>query len=303
MNIYLDLIEAKAWKNELKNLSKMNDIYSENVISTATKLAIKYLKLDEMHKNELKNGLGYISFSNLPVDDDLSDPPKNAARPYSKSYISELVLLGITHACGLNPFSYKEEKKGAFVHEIIPIDSINNNSVSSEGVIEFDFHTDGAYLPRSLRPHTLSLICLDDQEHTPTNLVNIKNVISNLSEKIITKLLSPNFIHTAPETFNVQNKKIKSSIFDLIDGEYEIKVALHNIEALDEEAQIALQKLKNAISNNIIQKKWSRGDLIIFNNLKCLHGRGAIKGKRWLQRCYGTYTFPLTTVLELNKLY
>jgi hypothetical protein len=30
------------------------------------------------------------------------------------------------------------------------------------------------------------------------------------------------------------------------------------------------------------------GQLLIFNNRRCLHGRGPVEGKRWIKRIYGT---------------
>ena len=127
------------------------------------------------------------------------------------------MLLGVTKACGLNSFAYKEEKKGALVHEITPKDLKNNTHISSVRMAEFDFHTEGAYLSRNIRPHTLSLMCLVDEQRTATNLVKISDVIKKLSHKSKSVLAESRFVHTAPETFKVQNKRIKSSIFDLVD--------------------------------------------------------------------------------------
>ncbi|MDD0943791.1 hypothetical protein LOD58_11180 [Xylella fastidiosa subsp. multiplex] len=31
-----------------------------------------------------------------------------------------------------------------------------------------------------------------------------------------------------------------------------------------------------------------------------MHGRGQIKGKRWLQRCYGSYYFSPYTIFNLE---
>ena len=300
MQIKINKNLANAWKSELKLLPPINECLSTALIEHCAKLAQKYLNLRDIHLNELKVGGGLLEFCNLPIDDQLCQPPSNAARPYSKGYISELVLLGVTKACGLNPFAYKEEKKGALVHEITPKDLKNNTHISPVRMTEFDFHTEGAYLSRNIRPHTLSLMCLVDEQRTATNLVKISDVIKKLSHKSKSVLAESRFVHTAPETFKVQNKRIKSSIFDLVDGNYEIKAALHNLNATDEDSESALYELKSIISENQIQKSWNAGDLIIFNNLRCLHRRSEVKGNRWLQGCYGTYTFSSATVLDIQ---
>ncbi|MCJ8162949.1 TauD/TfdA family dioxygenase [Acinetobacter zhairhuonensis] len=291
---------ANSWKNELKELPEFNECLTSSIIEQSASLARKYLNLRDIHLNELRMGGGLIEFSNLPIDDQLCPPPTSASRPYTKGYISELVLLGVTNACGLNPFAFKAEKQGALVHEITPIYLADNKSISSEGVAEFDFHTDGAYLSRNIRPHTLSLMCLVDEKKTSTNLVKLSDVVNKLSQKSKEVLVEPRFVHTAPETFKVKNRRILSSIFDLVDGHYEIKAALHNVNATDEDSECALFELKTAVSECQVQKSWDAGDLIIFNNLRCLHGRGEIIGTRWLQRCYGTYTFSPATVLDIE---
>lgn len=301
MNINISNSTSLQWKNELLKLKLQNNHFDKDIINKSSAIATTFLNITEQHKEEIKSGSGYIEFSNIPLDDDICDPPPNAARPYSKGFISELALVGVTKACGLNPFSFLEEKNGALVHEITPVVKEDNQSISSEGTIEFDFHTDGAYLPRSIRPHTLSLICLEDQKRTGTNLIKIDDVIDSLSDKSKSILFQARFTHVAPETFKVKNKFIKNSVLDIVDGHYEIKAALHNITALDSEAKNALNELKLLTKKILSTKVWNSGDLLIFNNLRCMHGRGEIQGKRWLQRCYGTYTFEQSTIVALNQ--
>lgn len=300
MRIKINKHCANSWKDELKALPKSNEYLTSAMIEHSANLAKKYLNLRDIHLNELRAGGGVIEFSNLPIDDQLCSPPTSAARPYTKEYISELVLLGVTKACGLTPFAFKEEKQAALVHEIIPLDGARHKSLSSQGMAEFDFHTDGAYLSRNIRPHSLSLMCRMDEKQTTTNLVKISDVINKLSHKSKNVLVESRFVHTAPKTFKVQNKRIRNSIFDLVDGHYEIKAALHNVNATDEESECALFELKAAVSDCQVQKSLNAGDLIIFNNLRCLHGHCKITGMRRLQGCYGTYTSPLATVSDIE---
>ncbi|HHW4672401.1 MAG TPA: hypothetical protein ACQGQF_00945 [Xylella fastidiosa subsp. pauca] len=69
----------------------------------------------------------------------------------------------------LNPFTYQEEKRSALLHDITPIIASSN------------FHTDGAYLERHLRPHTLSLLCLVDTSQTGTWLASLQAALPLLS--------------------------------------------------------------------------------------------------------------------------
>lgn len=301
MQFFLPDNKSKSLYDNLNALSieyENKSIFSAENIKHLSSILKEHIDITDKHINTLKEE-GYLEFSNLPVDRIICSPPSNASRPYNKGYISEMLILGITQACGVSPFAYSQEKKGALVHEITPIKN-NLNSISSEGSIDFAFHTDGAYLSRNIRPHTLSLICLEDTKSTGTNLVKLSDVVKKLDQSTKEILINKNFIHTAPETFKVHHKQVRSSILDFVDGEYEIKAALHNTKPIDNHSKLALEKLKLEISNNMFTKSWKKGDLIIFNNLKCMHGRGEIKGSRWLQRCYGSYTFSPATVCNLN---
>jgi L-asparagine oxygenase len=300
MNISIQPHASIEWKNTLHTLNADKYLFDEDLIEESANIAHHYLNINESHKNELKTGKGFIEFSNIPIDDQIGNPPCNATRPYDKGFISELALIGVTKACGLTPFSYLEEKNGALVHEITPTDIKQSKSVSSEGTVEFDFHTDGAYLSRSIRPHSLSLLCLVDQKRTGTNLISLDDIISRLTHVHKEILFQSRFVHVAPETFKVKHKYMTNSVLDLVDGHYEIKAALHSITALDQEAQNALNELKQLTKTIHSTKHWKSGDLLIFNNLRCMHGRGEIVGKRWLQRCYGTYTFDQSTIVKLN---
>ncbi|PWC10288.1 TauD/TfdA family dioxygenase [Brenneria corticis] len=59
--------------------------------------------------------------------------------------------------------------------------------------------------------------------------------------------------------------------------------------------------MRAALQRVAITKHWKPGDLVVFSNLRCVHGRGEIKGRRWLQRCYGSYMVTAGTVLWLNE--
>ncbi|PHM70622.1 hypothetical protein Xkoz_03063 [Xenorhabdus kozodoii] len=113
--------------------------------------------------------------------------------------------------------------------------------------------------------------------------------------------MSKLYIHTAPATFNVDCKKANTSVLDSIDGIYEMKVAFHNTVGINEKAQNALSRLHDAIDDVVFTQEWNPGNLLIFNNLRCVHGRGEVKGERWLQRCYGSSIIPAATVIELSK--
>ncbi len=110
----------------------------------------------------------------------------------------------------------------------------------------------------------------------------------------------PNFVHIPPEKFNVTLRKhAKASVLDCVDGVWEVKVALHNFKALNSSSEWALKRFADLALNKGVSVSWRYGDILVFSNYRCLHGRGSISGSRWLRRRYGSERFEPCTVVDL----
>ena len=289
---------SRRWYDELGVVAASGVLNRESILESALIAKRHLCGLDELI-GTLKYGRGYIEVGNLPIDQSLPSPPADGLRPKGKSFISELLLTGMTELLELHPFSFREEKDGALVHEICPVPALSG-SVSSNGRVGFDFHTDGAYLPRHLRPHSLSLLCLMDAAGVGTHIAPVSEAVALLDDESIEQLMGKNFFHVSPETFKVEHQGDFSSVLDRVDGVYELKAALHSTQALAPRAQAALVALSLALKRVQRVKKWQPAELLIFSNLRCVHGRGEVRGKRWLQRCYGSYNQPTGSVISLN---
>jgi len=301
LKIIIDGPSANAWLLELKNVS-VDEVEVSEQIRLASDIAKKYIgnHLPNI-KDELKYGSGYILIKGVPIDLETSGVDPRLETKIECPSISELSLLGITAASGLRPFSYAQEKMGSLVHEVVPKPDCGN-SVSSDGFVEFKLHADGAYLNRAIRPETLSLMCLNNDAQTKTNLILIDDVVHGMSRNDVDILSSLNYMHVSPETFGfgVKSKKIKSSIIDRVDGSWEVKVATHNTEPCGFEAESALTRFIHMANSKVNAISWEPGDFVIFSNLRCLHGRGSISGRRWLKRCYGSRNMVCGSVVDLN---
>ncbi|PHM37109.1 TauD/TfdA family dioxygenase [Xenorhabdus innexi] len=299
MKITIPRETCELWQSELYGIIENKKEISKELIINSKKISEKFLPNIQEIRDEINYGKGYVQLSNIPIDKNIPAIPTDGAVSKEKGIISELSILGISNALGFNPFSYKEEKDGALVHEIVPVKS-KENIPSSNGTVEFDYHTDAAYLNRNLRPQTLSLMCLADKYKTGTKLASLSEALEKISNDEIETLMSKLYVHTAPATFNVNLKKVNTSVLDRIDGVYEMKVAFHNTVGINERARKALASLHDAIEKVVFIQEWTPGDLVVFNNLRCVHGRGEVKGERWLQRCYGSSIIPTATMLELT---
>ncbi len=278
--------DRAAFGEDLKQLADALEYEAERFLHLSRILAAQYLPFQsEVMHNEIRHNNGFIVIRNLPIDTELPETPADGKRPLQKAMISEAVLLGMVSALRYSPFSYSQEKEGALVHEIAPVRS-KSNSVSSNGVVNFDFHTDGSHLNRDFRPHVLALLCLRDTGATPTKLSRLGDVLERMPPEMVFELMQSNFIHTPPDTFEGM-EPVCGPVLWRRDDKLEVAVSTHNARPTTPAATEALAKFR-ALAETCHQKvSWAPGDMVIFNNLRCLHARGEIKGDRWLQRCYG----------------
>ena len=300
MRIILNQDISNDWKKQLTESGPVPLLHQPVDIERTGRVARHYLNDLPSLRKTLSSGEGYIIFSGLPQDNVIPTPPRKDNELTGKTRISESVLLGVTEAIGFHPFSYREEKNGVLVHDVTPFPE-KINAVSSNGIKAFPWHTDAAYLNRNIRPATLSLYCLNNQARSGTRLAAVDEILRQLSENEISILTTARFLHHAPETFTVKKEQVIASVLDRVDGCYELKLSSHNIEPLTPEAKNALNALLSAMDNVAITHEWHPGDMVIFSNTRCVHARGNIEGKRWLQRCYGSSTISPGSILNADS--
>ena len=296
---------SKSQKAALsRDLAALGNTYLEDpnrFQALARMIVQQYLPVDPLIMHEqVKNNSGFVVIRNLPIDDILPQTPQNGTRPLNKAAVTEAVLLGVVSALHYKPLAYTQEKEGAVVHEIAPVKA-QSKSVSSNGILNFDFHTDGSHISRDIRPHILSLFCLRDTAQTPTKLCRLADALSSMDHADVLELMTANFIHTPPETFGYM-APVRGPILCRNGDRIEASVSTHNVQPQTTAAAAALEKFRECVEHHHQKIFWNPGDLLIFNNLRCLHARGEIKGDRWLQRCYGTENLNMSNVVDLSKM-
>ncbi|EJK1461729.1 TauD/TfdA family dioxygenase [Escherichia coli] len=285
------------WYDEINNIAGRID---KEAVAHAIEITREYISNISDISYELEKGCGYYIIKNVPVDDYMPEPPSNGLRPYNKRYVSELSLAGITGALGYNVFSYAQEKKGAFFHDITPV-SGKEETRSSNGTVDFSFHTDAAYLKRDIKPETLSLLCLNNDSKTATQIVSLDRLLDSIPEPTINVLKTNEFVISSPDSFDIREENRTSILYEY-NGELEIQLSIEVTRALNTDAEQALKLISEAANEASSSLMWDKGDFLIFNNRKTLHGRREIKGKRWLQRCYGSKNIPLYKTINLEGL-
>jgi L-asparagine oxygenase len=255
----------------------------------SVELAAKHLTpeaLDSLAR--LPENRGIVVIENLPVDTPLVAPPTDSFRPSGKPAISEAVHLGIIRQLA-HVFGFQEEEGGAIFHQIAP-KAGREHSQSNGGVVLFRPHSDDAFLFRHHRPEFLSLYGLLNERAAPTWLFPVEGILDLLAPQVIDRLQESRFRHAAPQSFHIGDPDFDGTLHPVIEAHasgWEITFNSARTSAVDAAAEAALTAFQEALQHAPHREVViAPGTLVIFSNVRHLHGRGAISGRRWLQRLY-----------------
>jgi hypothetical protein len=228
-----------------------------------------------------------LLIGNLPVDPTLPPPPSDGKRPPSKTAVSEAVIAGLIerHAA---IFSYSNEKGGAPIHEITPVEGLEHQ-VSSTGRVPFACHTDAAFLAPRFSPRGLLLFGLLNEPAAPTGVLPVDRILEAASPGLVAQLEQPIFRHPSPSSFEVGASVVAPILWRDNRGIAHIAVQTHAVQPVNEEARAAIAQLRALLDTLETERVVLRpGDALLFKNDRVLHGRDAFTGARWLQRAYFT---------------
>ena len=186
------------------------------------------------------------------------------------------------------PFGYPEERDGAIVHDLRPAPGLEETQ-SSLGRAAFLPHTDAAFLPEEKRPRRLALLGINNDAQAATLLYRLDDVVSQLPEATLLTLSQPHFEQIPPFTFQAKlgadplpGHRILSRDSD---GRWQVAYSAQGTKGGS--APEALKEFEAALAQTPpLRFVLGPGDLLIFDNLRYLHGREEIVGSRHLQRVY-----------------
>ncbi len=234
----------------------------------------------------LARNRGILVIENLPLDAPPMAPPADNFRPAGKPAISEAVHLGIVRQLA-QVFGFQEEEEGALFHQIAP-KAGRESSQSNGGVVPFHPHSDDAFLFPAHRPEFLSLFGLLNERAAPTWMFPVEGILEGLTPALIERLQRPVFRHAPPQSFHLGLEGTTlHPVLEEGPGGWEVSYNTARTSGVDIASDDALAAFREAL-----QKAPHRevviapGTLAMFSNLRHLHGRGAISGRRWLQRLY-----------------
>lgn len=228
---------------------------------------------------------------NLPVSAaDLPDTPKvplsvqrNTTVPASALVLTALQLGEV--------MSYREEKFGAIVQDVVPVPRMEKFQ-GNAGSAELTMHVENAFHPH--RPDYVGLLCLrsDHDNVAGLKIASIRNALPLLSPAVRTVLGEPRFVTAAPDSFGGRVGPAKP--MPVLIGhpdDPDIVVDFYSTAPIDDTARDALERLGSALADTCRILHLRPGDLAIVDNRLALHGRTSFRPRydgrdRWLQRVF-----------------
>lgn len=239
----------------------------------------------------------------------LKDLPTQESRKEQEIF-SESLALGLLGKLNLRPVSYRNEYDGKLIHDIMPRKG-KESEKSSSGRAVLPFHTDMAFLRfpgenthtfKAAAPDFLILVGIVNESNTHTALIDVNDIVNNLSDSDVQILGSPKFDVCSPANV-VPPKKALNVALLFEDANYGRLLRFNGGEGVIEphsDAEEALNNLCRVIDQKNIRLEFDvqPGTILAFNNRKVVHGRGAIGSRkeagerpadRHFKRVYGQY--------------
>lgn len=267
----------------------------------------------------LKNGEGVaLILEGLPVDPALPKSPLDGGVPSGKqTFVSEALLCSLGLALG-QPSAVYGEKDEALIHQITPVQG-KEGSQSNAGSVALRMHqdicpnSDVPWMPYDKAMATwLILIGLREGDGTYTKIATVDKAVRLLNEEVVEVLSQERFITDPPESFganpgeSVPVHSILSEYGGHLECAFDTSSNVRPRDLSDNGARRAIEALSEAFDRVAEEVLIKPGTAVLFNNRRCVHGRGKIIGsansqqKRWLQRLQ---VFDLGRIAMLSSQY
>ncbi len=236
---------------------------------------------------------GALLIRNLPTDEKLPSTPGtgNYDDTWRNVEIASVVQLMVMNVLG-DVISYADEKQGRIIQDVVPVRGSENKQENS-GTCLLELHTEDGFHPAA--PRFISLLGLraDHDRQAWTLASGIRKALAGLDGGTRAALSKPTFRIKLASSF-VGDATVLTESMAVLRGsalDPELCVDFHAMVAADREGQRALANLQQALLSNLHGHVLDRGDLIIIDNDKAVHGRTTFTARadnedRWLRRCF-----------------
>lgn len=258
--------------------------------------------------------------SGYPVDSHkigLTPIDRGIKNDTSRTLEEQMLLILFGSLLG-EPVGWSTQQAGHIVHDVSPVRGQESDQTGSSSKVELFFHTEDAFHP--YRGDYLGMMCLRNQNQA-ANTVASNQIISRLTADEIRKLFEPRFV-IRPDASQFEKHRF-AKVDGLSEEDFErflqssdakitkmnntpepiailfgdpaspyIRVDCHvYMDALDDEAEAAIQAFNRAILEAQIDLELAAGEICFIDNYRAVHGRRQFKyaakydgTDRWLKR-------------------
>lgn len=262
--------------NKLLDISINHDTctYLNSATLLTTYIPDRLRTFIQYFKNEkLKNDIFIIK--NLPVDENIITPENN------KSYIGENTKLSrcqaIINQCIGEMIAYESESDGHLFQDMVPNKQLKDTQTSLGSDTELELHTEQAF--STLKPDYLSLACLKKDNNAKTYYLHLNHILDNITneEKMELEKKLWNIGVDLSFVMNGCSSKERGPVSIIQNNNLIFDQDL--MKGTTDNANDLIKKIINIYygyrEHYIIEK----GDLLILNNNKLVHGRSNFKAK------------------------
>ncbi|MDB5770051.1 MAG: asnO [Burkholderia sp.] len=177
--------------------------------------------------------------------------------------------------------------------------------MSNAGRIKFNLHVESPFLPRAARPEAAALLALNNEAKAATRIGVVDTVNQLLPPHIVDTLRLPLFAYRHDDSFKINGYALQtppSPFLKKIDDFEESRCAIFT-HAASKDGEHAVAAWMEAAEAVAVEVPLEAGDMLMFNNHRCIHGRGAVEGRRWLKRIYGSRNCPMVNDKDLVSVW
>ncbi len=236
---------------------------------------------------------GYAIVSGFPIDESKPETPlKKILDIPSGDSITEKTLIYLSSLLGM-PHAYEQENSGRYIHNLYPVKGDEMVASGTGSEVDLEFHTEIAFDDNKPDYLLLTAVRSRTDQNVPTTLVNVPEVLAQLSEEEVNLLQEKIYFVRAPYSFSEGDDiYYLRPLADFSKGErYYFNFNRGVVHCGTPEAKFLFEKLRSLFNEHAFEALLSPGSALIIDNNKMLHGRSLFKpafdGKdRWLQRLY-----------------
>ncbi|MEW2632764.1 clavaminate synthase [Streptomyces sp. NPDC048389] len=239
------------------------------------------------------NDAGVLLIRNLPVD---PEPPATPADGFLSHWnelpVATFAQLAVASTVG-DVIAYADEKLGRIVQDVAPVQGAERRQENT-GTVYLELHTEDGFHPS--KPDFITLLCVrPDHERTARTVVGAAaRALPLLYERTTAVLRERRFRLRVASSFADGSDDLLTDPLPVLSGTAAVPDLLadfHAMEALDEEAEAALEELESAFLATLRGGVLDVGDLLVVDNRTAIHGRSEFTAchdgtDRWLRRCF-----------------